>query len=91
MAGVPALREIIAEKSAALYGTAYDPEHEVTVVPGATYGIFTAVSAFVRPGDEVIVPAEIANYVPTFVGEAITGRPAIISGPSQIRLTKGFQ
>lgn len=55
MAGVPALREIIAEKSAGLYGTAYDPEHEVTVVPGATYGIFTAVTAFVRPGDEVIV------------------------------------
>ncbi len=65
MAGVPALREIIAEKSAALYGTNYDPEHEVTVVPGATYGIFTAVSAFVRPGDEVIVfePA-YDSYVP---------------------------
>jgi methionine aminotransferase len=65
MAGVTALREIIAEKAAALYGTNYDPEHEVTVVPGATYGIFTAVSALVRPGDEVIVlePA-YDSYVP---------------------------
>jgi methionine aminotransferase len=65
MAGVTALREIIAEKAAALYGTAYDPEHEVTVVPGATYGIFTAVSALIRPGDEVIVlePA-YDSYVP---------------------------
>ncbi|MBI4189191.1 MAG: methionine aminotransferase [Betaproteobacteria bacterium] len=55
MAGVTALRERVAEKAAALYGTAYDPEHEVTIVPGATYGIFTAVTTFVRPGDEVIL------------------------------------
>jgi methionine aminotransferase len=55
MAGVPVLREAIAEKVEALYGAAYDPEHEITVVPGATYGIFTAVSAMVRPGDEVIL------------------------------------
>lgn len=55
MAGVPVLREAIAEKVQALYGTAYDPEHEVTVVPGATYGIYTAVAAMVRPGDEVIL------------------------------------
>jgi methionine transaminase len=55
MAGVAALREAIAEKVAALYGAAYDPESEVTVVPGATYGIFTAVAALVRPGDEVIL------------------------------------
>jgi methionine transaminase len=55
MTGVPALREAIAEKAQALYGTAYDPEHEVTVVPGATYGIFTAIAAMVRPGDEVIL------------------------------------
>ena len=55
MAGVMRLRERIAEKSASLYGAAYDPEHEVTVVPGATYGIFTAVTTLVRPGDEVIL------------------------------------
>ncbi len=77
MAGVPALREIIAEKSAALYGTSYDPEHEVTVVPGATYGIFTAVSAFVRPGDEVIVfePA-YDSYVPAI--EVNGGKPVFV-------------
>ena len=42
MAGVMRLRERIAEKCETLYGQRYDPEHEVTVVPGATYGIFTA-------------------------------------------------
>ena len=55
MAGIPALREAIAEKVESLYGAVYDPEHEITVVPGATYGIFTAVAAMVRPGDEVIL------------------------------------
>ncbi len=55
MAGVPVLRERIGEKMQSLYGQAYDPEHEITVVPGATYGIFTAVAAFIRPGDEVVL------------------------------------
>jgi methionine aminotransferase len=77
MAGVMRLRERIAEKVEALYGTRYDPEHEVTVTPGATYGIFTAVATLVRPGDEVILfePAydsyapsiEVAGGVPVFV------------------------
>jgi len=65
MAGIPKLREAIAEKVVALYGAAYDPDTEVTVVPGATYGIFTAVTAFVRPGDEVIVfEPTYDSYVP---------------------------
>ena len=55
MAGVPVLREAVAEKVEALYGMRYDVEDEVTVVPGATYGIYTAMAALVRPGDEVIL------------------------------------
>ncbi len=55
MAGVAPLREAIAEKAAALYSATYDPEHEITVVPGATYGIFTAVTTLIGPGDEVIL------------------------------------
>jgi methionine aminotransferase len=55
MAGVGCLREAVAEKAAALYGCAYDPEHEVTIVPGATYAIYTAMATLVRPGDEVIL------------------------------------
>jgi len=66
MAGVMPLRERIAEKVEALYGAKYDPEHEVTVTPGATYGIFTAIATLVRPGDEVILfePA-YDSYVPS--------------------------
>jgi methionine aminotransferase len=55
MAGMPALREAIAEKVEALYGAAYDVEREITVTAGATQALFTAVAALVHPGDEVIV------------------------------------
>ncbi|HET6788788.1 MAG TPA: methionine aminotransferase, partial [Aquabacterium sp.] len=55
MAGVPVLREAIAAKVQSLYGLAYSPDTEVTVTAGATQAIYTAVTAMVRPGDEVIV------------------------------------
>ncbi|MBI5716516.1 MAG: pyridoxal phosphate-dependent aminotransferase [Burkholderiales bacterium] len=55
MAGVPGLRERIAEKIEALYGRRYDPGSEITVTAGATQAIITAVLAAVHPGDEVIV------------------------------------
>ncbi|MBX3661984.1 MAG: methionine aminotransferase [Burkholderiales bacterium] len=77
MAGIPALREAIAEKIETLYGTRYDVEHEITVVPGATYAIYTACAALIRPGDEVILfepaydsyaPAvEVHGGVPVYV------------------------
>ena len=77
MAGIAPLREAVAEKIASLYGMAYDPEQEVTIVPGATYAIYTAVAALIRPGDEVILfeptydsygPAvEVHGGVPVYV------------------------
>jgi len=65
MAGVPELRQAIVDKVAALYGTRFDVEAEVTVTAGATQAIFTAIAAFVRPGDEVIVFEPVYDsYVP---------------------------
>lgn len=65
MAGVPELRQAIVDKVAALYGTRFDVESEVTVTAGATQAIFTAIAAFVRPGDEVIVFEPVYDsYVP---------------------------
>ncbi len=55
MAGVPALREALSDKIAALYGCRYDPGEEITVTAGATQALLTALLAVVRPGDEVIV------------------------------------
>ncbi len=55
MQGYYGLREIIAEKIEKLHRRSYDPEKEITVTVGATQAIFTAITAFVHPGDEVIV------------------------------------
>lgn len=55
MAGIPALREAITEKTLRLQGRAIDSDSEVTVCTGATEGLFSAVQAVVHRGDEVIV------------------------------------
>ena len=55
MPGVPALRQAISTKLAALYGGHYDATTEITVTAGATQAIITAILAIVHPGDEVIV------------------------------------
>ena len=55
MAGVPVLRERIREKILALYGAEYDATHEITITAGATQALFTAITALVHPGDEVII------------------------------------
>lgn len=55
MPGVMKLREKIAAKTEELYTAVYDPEKEITIVPGATHGIFAIISAMIKEGDEVIV------------------------------------
>ncbi len=55
MAGLPELREQIAIKTLKLHNKSYDVDTEITVVPGATMGIFATITAVVRPGDEVII------------------------------------
>jgi len=55
MTGVPVLRQAVAAKIAALHGTAYHPDTEITITAGATQAIITAILAVVHPGDEVIV------------------------------------
>ena len=65
MAGLPILREAVANKIEALYGRRYDAGTEITVTAGATQAILTAVLAIVGPGDEVIVlEPSYDSYVP---------------------------
>jgi methionine aminotransferase len=65
MAGLPLLRQRIAESFKARYDVAVDPDNEITVTPGATYAIYTAFTSILSPGDEVIVlePA-YDSYIP---------------------------
>ncbi|HSB20839.1 MAG TPA: pyridoxal phosphate-dependent aminotransferase [Anaeromyxobacteraceae bacterium] len=80
MAGVAPLREAIARKVEDLYGARYDPEHEITVTAGGTQALFTAVTAMVRPGDEVVVFEPVYDsYVPAVElagGRAVRARLA---------------
>lgn len=55
MAGVPALREMLAQKVAKSYDCCVNSESEITITAGATQAIYTAIAALVHPGDEVIV------------------------------------
>ncbi len=55
MQGVPVLRRKIAEKVRELYHSDYDPNTEITVTSGATEGLYAAITAVVRAGDEVII------------------------------------
>jgi methionine aminotransferase len=77
MQGVLRLREAIAAKFEHYYGRRYDPEHEITVTSGGTEGIFDAVAAVIRPGDEVIVLEPCYDsYVPAI--ELSGGTPVFL-------------
>jgi len=77
MEGIYSLREIISDKIEKLYGKRYTPEKEIIMVAGATQGIFSAITAVVHKGDEVIIfkpaydcyePAiEINGGIPVFI------------------------
>ncbi len=64
MPGIMRLREVISAKQATLYGTYFDPATEVTIAAGATEAVFSAISAFVSPGDEVIVFEPVFDIYP---------------------------
>jgi methionine aminotransferase len=84
MPGVPALRGEIAVKTERLYGRRVDENNEVTVCTGATEGLFSAIQALVRPGDEVIVfdPA-YDSYEPavTLAGGSTRHVPLTVAEP----------
>jgi methionine aminotransferase len=75
MPGLMALRERIAEKTAQLYHTNINPDTDITITPGGTYAIYTALTTILQPGDEVILfePA-YDSYIPNI---EINGAKAI--------------
>lgn len=55
MPGVLPLRKAVVNKFELLYNTSYHPETEITITAGATQAIYTAIAAFVKQDDEVII------------------------------------
>ncbi|MBM3774369.1 MAG: aminotransferase class I/II-fold pyridoxal phosphate-dependent enzyme, partial [Acidobacteria bacterium] len=54
--GEPALREAVAAKLERENGLRYDPETEILITTGATFGIYAALAAVLDEGDEVLLP-----------------------------------
>lgn len=75
MNGYIPLREAIAEKVEFLYNTKINPDTQITVTPGGTYALYTALTTILQPADEVIVfePA-YDSYIPAI---EINGAKAI--------------
>ncbi len=65
MNGLPLLRERLAQKIFSLYNADIHPDTDITITPGGTYAIYTALTTALEPGDEVIVfePA-YDSYIP---------------------------
>ncbi len=78
MNGLPLLREKLAEKVEKLYQTKINSDKQITVTPGGTYAIYTALTTVLQPGDEVIVfePA-YDSYIPNI--EINGAKPILIS------------
>jgi methionine aminotransferase len=75
MNGLPLLTRRIAAKIEKLYQTTIDAVAQITVTPGGTYAIYTALTTILNAGDEVIVfePA-YDSYIPNI---EINGAKAI--------------
>ncbi len=65
MNGLTLLRERLAEKMESLYSANVNADTEITITPGGTYAIYTALTTVLQRGDEVIVfdPA-YDSYIP---------------------------
>lgn len=66
MNGYPLLVKALAAKANKLYNASIDASASITITPGGTYAIYTALTTVLQPGDEVIVfePAYDC-YIPT--------------------------
>jgi methionine aminotransferase len=78
MPGWLPLREAIAEKNSYLYAAEIDSVTEITITPGGTYAIYTALTSILQPADEVIVfEPSYDSYVPNILVNG--ARPVLIS------------
>jgi len=82
MPGLPLLRQAVASDFKKRYNLDIDADTEITITPGATYAIYTAFTAVLTPGDEVIVlePA-YDSYIPNIEMNGARVVPVSLSAP----------
>lgn len=68
MHGLFLLRKNIAAKAEKLYNSRINPETQITITPGGTYAIYTALTSILQNDDEVIIfePA-YDSYIPNII------------------------
>ncbi|MBS1588885.1 MAG: aminotransferase class I/II-fold pyridoxal phosphate-dependent enzyme [Bacteroidetes bacterium] len=83
MPGLSILREAIADDFKMRYSVFIKPDAEITITPGATYGIYTCLASILKPDDEVIVlePA-YDSYIPNIESLGCKPVPVSLSMPS---------
>lgn len=82
MTGLSMLREAIAKDINKRYKVNLNPDVEITITPGATYGIYTAFTSFLQKGDEVIIlePA-YDSYIPNIEMNGAKAIPVALNYP----------
>jgi aminotransferase len=84
--GMYELREAVSDYVKRLYEVEYDPADEVLVTVGASEGMYLAMTAFVDPGEEVIIPEPAyVSYAPEVI--FAEGKPIFVS----TNASNGFQ
>ena len=86
-AGIPELREAIAWYLNSRYGSDVDPD-EIVVTTGAKTAIFVGMAAYLRPGDEVIIP-DPSYYAYAQVAKLFGAKPVYI--PMKFVPGEGFK
>lgn len=66
--GLAELRAAVADYTERFQGYRPDPETEITIVLGATEGLFTSLRALCKPGDEIIIIQPFHEMYPSQAG-----------------------
>ncbi len=75
--GLLELREAVANDLEKRYGVQISSQNEITITAGATQAMYTAISSFVKEGDEVVLFEPAFNsYVPAIQSNG--GRPVFV-------------
>ena len=60
MPGWMPLREALSDKIDHIYGTSVNPDTEITITPGGTYAIYTALTTILKPARNAAFPGKTA-------------------------------
>ena len=81
--GEPNLRQAVARSMERDHGLHYRWEDEILITSGATFGIYSALSATIDPGDEVLIPEpsyDAYRGVVELLGGTVTPLPSNCTG-----------